>query len=131
MTDADDPRLIAAVDLIGRTGAQSFAIRYSDDEQPLVWIALAEHVIGAEGRPVEPGTVGSCNVHEVAAALDPLLAVLRLAEQLVDGGTCTHCQRPTGLELDLETMPLDAFVCWYQYDPELATFRRGCEGETR
>jgi hypothetical protein len=112
----DDPRLIAAVDLIGRTGAKSFAIRYSDDEQPVVWSAVADY---GDGRA------------EAAGALHPLVAVLRLAELLIDGGTCTHCGRPTGVHTDRvpESMPLDQFVCWYQFDPELSTFRRGCEGD--
>jgi hypothetical protein len=55
--------------------------------------------------------------------------VLRLCAQVVDGGRCTHCRRPTGLSEDLDAMPLDRLVCWYQWDPELATFRRGCEGD--
>jgi hypothetical protein len=112
----DDPRFIAAVDLIGRTGAKSFAIRYTDDEPPVVWAAVAEY---GDGRA------------EAAGALHPIVAVLRLAELLVDGGQCTHCGRPTGLDVDsIDTMPLDTLVCWYQFDPELATFRRGCEGDT-
>jgi hypothetical protein len=106
-------RMTAAFDLIHRTGAQSAGIRYQDDEPPTVWIALASY----DG-----------DRHEAAAALDPLRAVLRLCEQLVDGGVCTHCRRPSGLEPDsIETMPLNDLVCWYQYDPELKTFRRGCE----
>ena len=66
---------------------------------------------------------------EVAAAANPVRAALRLCEQLVDGGMCTHCNRPAGLEPDsIDAMPLNDLVCWYQYDPELKTFRRGCEG---
>jgi hypothetical protein len=113
LPDEVGDRISAAVALIGRTGAQGFQLRYSDDETPTVWFAVAQY---ADGRG------------EAAAALDPLLAVLRLAERLLDGGTCTHCNRPTGFEPDrLEQMPLSALVCWYQYDPELRTFRRACE----
>lgn len=112
----DDARLIAAVEMVRRTGASNFSIRYTDDEEPVVWIAVADY---GEGR---------C---EVDASLDPLRAVLRLCERLVDGGTCTHCGRPAGLDPDaLETMPMNELVCWYQYDPERQTFRRGCEGDT-
>lgn len=108
-----DPRLTAAVDLIGRTGAQGFQFRYSDDEQPIVWFAVALY---GDDRA------------EVDAALDPLRAVLRLAERIVDGGKCTHCGRPAGLDPDsIDRMPLDNVICWYQFDPELATFRRACE----
>jgi len=121
MTDAPpippehERRLLAAVDLIGRTGAHGFQLRFSDDEEPIVWLAVAQYRDTADA----------------AGALDPLRAVLRLAEQLIDGGRCTHCDRPTGLEPDtLDAMPLDAMVCWYQYDPELGTFRRGCEGDS-
>jgi hypothetical protein len=110
----DEPRLTAAITFVRRTGATSVQLRYSDDESPIVWIAVASY---PDDR------------HEAAAALEPTRAALRLCEQLADGGHCTHCGRPTGLEPDsLETMPLDELVCWYQYDPELETFRRGCEG---
>lgn len=116
MTEADeDPRLVAAVGLIGRTGAKGFQLRYSDDEQPMLWMALADYPTGQ---------------HEVAAALTPLRAVLRLCEALIDGGQCTHCRRPAGFEPDsLDAMPMDVLACWYQWDPELSTFRRGCEGD--
>jgi len=108
-------KLLGAIAMIRRTGASSVSIRYSDDEQPVVWLVVASY---PEDR------------HEVDAALDPIRAILRLLERLVDGGQCQHCGRPTGLEPDsLETMPLDKFVCWYQWDPEVKTFRRGCEGD--
>jgi hypothetical protein len=47
---------------------------------------------------------------------------------LVDGAMCAHCGKPTGLEPTLLVdMPFPEHICWYQYDPELKTFRRGCE----
>lgn len=107
-------KMTAAVDFIRRTGASSFQLRYTDDEQPLVWIAVAS--FGER--------------HEVDASIDPERAVLRLAERLTDGGRCKHCSRPSGLDPDsLDTMPMSDMVCWYQYDPELKRFRRGCEGD--
>jgi hypothetical protein len=109
----DEPKLLAAIDFIRRTGARSVQVRYSDDEEPVVWFVVASF----DG-----------DRHEVDASLHPTRAALRLCERLADGGQCRHCGRPTGLEPDsLDTMPLDELVCWYQYDPELATFRRGCE----
>jgi hypothetical protein len=111
----DEPRLLAGIDLLRRTGAAETQIRFHDDEKPVVWIAVAVYSQGAEA----------------AGALDPVLAVLRLCEQVIDGGQCVHCKRPAGLDPDtLDRMPLDKLVCWYQYDPELQTFRRGCEGDT-
>jgi hypothetical protein len=107
---ADDPRLAPAVELLGRTGAAQFAIRYCDEDRPIVWIATA-----LWGRH-----------WETAAAMTPLEAVFRLCDQVLDGGQCTHCKRPTGFTPDLDPMPLDRLVCWYQWDPELVTFRRGC-----
>lgn len=108
-----EPKLVAAVDMIRRTGSRNFQLRFHDDEQPVVWIAVAIYD----------------DTHaDAAASLDPVRAVLRLCEQLIDGAKCVHCDRPTGFDPDsLDTMPLNALVCWYQYDPELQTFRRGCE----
>lgn len=118
MSTADpmqDPRFKAALDLIGRTGADEFQIRYSDEDEPVIWMAYASYK--------EKGG-------EVAASLNPVIAVLRLAETLVDGGTCVHCKKPSGLDVDsIDVMPADEFICWYQFDPELKTFRRGCEGD--
>jgi hypothetical protein len=35
-----DPKIAAAIDMLRRTGLRSFQIRYQDDEQPTVWIAV-------------------------------------------------------------------------------------------
>ena len=123
-----DPRFIAAVDLVRRTGAQEFQVRYQDDEQPVVWVAVARHR-KLDGVPVPADAPGEDH-WEAAGAIGPYLAVMRLAETLVDGGTCAHCARPAGVVDDPGPMPLADTVCWYQYDPEMKTFRRSCEGET-
>ena len=120
-------KLIAAFEFVRRTGARNVQLRWSDDEQPVVWMMVASYQIGEDGRPVpDGGTVR----HEVDASLHPVRAALRLCERLADGGQCTHCGRPCGLDPDtLDTMPLNHLVCWYQFDPEMKKFRRGCEGD--
>jgi hypothetical protein len=117
-------RLTAYVELIGRTGAQETQIRYSDDVQPVIWFLTAKYLRRAHrDAPTLP-------YWETASALTPDRAALRLAERLVDGGQCTHCRRPTGLSDDWATeQPLSEAICWYVYDPELHTVRRGCEGQ--
>lgn len=122
-----DERITAAVAMIGRTGAKTFKIAFSnEDEEPIVWNALALYEIDGS------------QYWQVAAAMTPDGAVLNLCEQLLDGGKCTHCGRITGFTADFDEMPETAVlredgdeqvlsVCWYQYDPELKTFRRGCE----
>lgn len=115
------PKIVAGVELLRRCGMESFQLRYSDDERPIVWIAVAilhERITGRTG------------VSEAAAALHPETATMRLCAQLVDGGTCSHCGKPTGFEVTPDAMPLQRTICWYQWDPELKTFRRGCEGES-
>ena len=108
----EDPRFLATVELIRRTGARQFQIRYSDDEDPIVWMAIA----GFGGN------------WEAAGAMTPLLAVWRLAETLIDGGMCRHCARPAGISNDWTgEMPMNHLICWYIYDPELNTYRRSCE----
>jgi hypothetical protein len=114
-TNPDDPRFTAALDLLPRTGAREVQIRYSDDEQPVVWIAVALY---DEGR------------WESASGHDPVVAAFRLLAQLYDGGRCTHCNKPTGFSEDVDALPFDASICWTQWDPELKKFRRGCAGDT-
>jgi len=109
----EDPRFIASVDLIGRTGALGFQFRFSDDDDPTVWMALSLY---------------EDHRWEVAAGRDLLQAVYRLLEVLIDGGKCTHCRRPSAFLGDsLDSFP--EMLCAYSYDPELQTFRRGCEGD--
>lgn len=112
---ARDPRIVAAIMLIERAGAQGFQLRYSDDNEPLVWMALGEWAYG----------------WDVGAGRTPVDAAMRLLSQTVDGGQCAHCGRPTGVTDDWRVdMPLADQVCWYVYDPETERFRRSCEGET-
>jgi hypothetical protein len=125
MSEEQDRKMMAAAVFVRRCGAQQFQLRYSDDEEPVVWMAIAKHGL-ENGQPIAAGG----NAHyEVAASVDPLRAVLRLCERLADGGQCTHCGRMTGLEPDeLGAMPLSDAICWYVYDPGEGRFRRGCEG---
>lgn len=123
----DDPRFAALVDVIRRSGAAEVQIRYDDEQDPLVWVAVVGHkIIG--GQPTSRGKV---NTYAVAAAFDPLSALYKLAEEVMDGGFCTHCQRTTGISDDWTAeLPLEDAICWYVYDPENKTFRRSCEGDT-
>jgi hypothetical protein len=110
------PQLVAAIDLIGHSGAKDISIRYCDEEEPVVWMAIATY------ERVPP---------QLAAALHPARAALLLCEQLFDGGICLRCNRRSGFEPDsLDTMPMDDLICWFQWDPELKVIRRGCEGDT-
>jgi hypothetical protein len=106
-----DARFIASVDLIGRTGAEEFRIQYCDEEAPpVIWMASA-----------------SWNgIWEVAASINPLTAVFRLLDEVIDGAICTHCERPSGFEPSTDPMPLSTHVCWYQWDPSTKKFARGC-----
>lgn len=106
-----DPRMMAGLDMLGRTGMTEAQIRYSDDEEPTVWFVVARF----EDR------------YEVAADLEPTRAMLKLCEQIIDGGTCTHCHKPTGIIVDDDGVPPIPLVCWYTYDAESKSFKRGCE----
>lgn len=125
----DDAMFLAAVDMARRTGMLEFQIRYSDDKEPTVWIALGLHKWGLSGLPV-PSNEKGLERWTTASSMTPIGAVVALCETLIDGGMCTHCHRPAGITVDFDPMPLDALFCWTQYDPELKTFRRACEGST-
>jgi len=115
VVEHDQARLTAAVDMLGRTGAAEVQLRYSDDEKPVVWIAAARW-----------------DDHwEAAGAMNPLNALFRLCDHVIDGGECKRCGKPTGFSPDVDALPLDDLVCWYQWDPELKTFRGGCEGDDK
>lgn len=124
-----DPKFLAAVKLIERTGAQSFRVGFTpdDDGPPTVWYATATWGLDpSTGRPMPKG---GRQRSEAAGAIHPVNAVLRLCELVIDGGTCAHCGRPTVFVADTDTTMLDRIGCVYAWDPELATFRRDCEGD--
>jgi len=129
--DSADPRWVPAVDMVRRTGARAFQIRYCEEEEPTVWMALAMHgVVG--GRPVPNG---GQETWTVGAGMSPTQALLNLCDNLIDGGQCQHCGRPSGFSPDFDVIQLDEeagieAICWYKFDPELGTFRRRCEGQT-
>lgn len=127
--DTLDPRFLAGVKLLERTGAKSFQIRYDDEQEPVVWVAVGQWFVNpATMRPMA-AKKGAVEHWECAAAINPVRAVLRLCDQMMDGGECTHCGKPSGVAHSPEQMPASEFVCWYQFDPELAVYRRGCEGD--
>lgn len=119
-----DERALAAIDVIRRTGAEAFQIRYSDDEQPTVWLAVVTWRINREGIPTKHG---AGRAHEAAAALMPDLAIYRLAEQIVDGGRCAHCHRPTAFNADVASEPLGDLLCWWTWDPETGRYQQACQ----
>lgn len=105
----------AAITMLRRTGMKDVDIAFQDETKPIAWIAV--------GRWEDHPAIG--------AGFDPHEAVMALLETTMDGGTCLHCKRPTGVTTDIDSMPAAELFCWYQYDPELKEFRRGCEGETQ
>lgn len=126
-----DGRFIAALDMLGRFGAREVQIRYSDDEEPTLWMVAVKLFVDANDKPVATLAEADRTHWDCAAGMNPLRAALRLCEALGDGGVCAHCGNPSGISEDFDAMPFDALVCWYQYDPELKTFRRGCEGDDK
>jgi hypothetical protein len=122
VTDDDlDPRLGAGVDLLRRSGAKDFRVGCTpdDDGDPIVWYAVVTYEAGGEA----------------AAALDPTTAVMRLCDQVITGGTCTHCGRDTIFDENPSDTVFDHILgtmgCRYAWDPGLGTFRRDCEGKNR
>jgi len=109
--EADD-KFAAAVRLLGHTGAEQFQLRWSDEDKPPVsFTAVARWG----------------NRWECAGAMNPLLAAFRLCDQVIDGGQCTHCKKPTGFISDDGDTIMNQFVCWFQWDPSTKKFMRGCD----
>lgn len=117
MTDSDKIR--AAISFIRSLGAKQVQLRYSDDEEPDIWIAVA--------RFDKKNRIHADEL-EVDASLTAIQAVIRLTERLMDGNSCRFCRKRMALEANtLAKMPFDQLICWYQWDPELKVIRRGCE----
>lgn len=81
MTDRpiDDVAIIAAADLVGRSGARNLEIGYLDDDVPAEqarWYAHAQY----------RGARITAEDHTSPAA-----AAEALAQQVLEGGRCTHC----------------------------------------
>jgi hypothetical protein len=123
----DQDFIVACTALVGRTGAKAFQLRYSDEEEPTIWMCVAEYRRPGNPKSGNPQQRMEKTVFQVAAGMSVREAAYALLERLIDGGQCTHCRKPTGVSDDWEDMPLNETICWYQYDPELKTFRRGCE----
>jgi hypothetical protein len=117
------PRALAAIDVIRRTGAESVQVRYSDDEQPVVWMCVVTWRVNRDGVPTKHGAGRG---HDAAAALRPDKAVYRLANQIVDGGTCAHCGKPTAFNEDVAHEPLSDVLCWWTWDPEVGRYVQAC-----
>lgn len=114
----DEPFFLACVDMVKRTGAKTWEMRYSDPEHkgsPAVWIAIAGYTQRGKWA------------HLVACSLAPTQAAFKVCEEAIDGAQCQHCKKPAGITEHFKGMPVPEAICWYQYDPELRTFRRGCE----
>lgn len=118
----DSPFIVAAVDMLGRTGAKETQIRYHDDQDPTIWIAAASWSV------MYVGPITHC-VWRTGSGLTPEDALYDLMETVLDGGTCTHCQRFTQVERDHTAAAIPG-GCLYAFDPELKKFRRSCEGDT-
>lgn len=121
MTGLDSTFIVAAVDLLGRTGAKETQIRYSDDQEPTIWVTTARWEVHGSGAAIH-------QVWRTGSGLTPDDALYDLLEDVIDGGVCTHCRRLTQVERDHTEQPILP-VCIYAFDPELKTFRRSCKGD--
>jgi hypothetical protein len=121
----EDPRYIGAIELIRRVGAREIQLRYDEEQHPIVWVCTAAFSI-INGKPSGRGKI---NAHQASGGLDPLRAIFALCHICLDRqGVCLHCGRNTMFDENFSPQPLENFYCWYQWDPEMKTFRRGCEG---
>lgn len=127
----DDDALVAAVDLIGRTGARGFEIGYMHDGVPVDQAGWYAHAQYRGARVIEQDHSG------------PIEAAEALARQLLTGGQCQHCKKLITLFdggaiayanaklLDGTPWPVEraaaAGMCrWRRVGPRWV---RGCEGQ--
>lgn len=109
----DEDALVAAVDLVGRSGATEFQIGYLHDGVPVAEAGWWAHARYRGARIV------------VEDFPDPVAAAEALARQLLTGAYCTHCGGETVLSGD-GTSPIQ---CRYRRVGK--RWVRGCEGAGR
>lgn len=124
--------IVATADAIGRSGASQMQLRYSDDEQPVVWFAVATWSAEMLEKLKPSGRDDSSSGHsEAMAAMTPVDALFRLLEKIIDGGTCTHCGQLTALvdptEQNVTNLTRGIPACWWRYSPSLGKWQTGCE----
>lgn len=126
MSDAPTlhPQFLAGLDMIRRTGARSVQVRYQDDEEPTVWMVVAEHVVGG-GRPLPRGKPGR-QTFTVGAGLTPQAAATDCCALLIDGGLCAHCGNVAVFDDGGGVFAMPG-TCWTKWDPDSASYRRSCE----
>lgn len=117
-------RIAPLADLARRGGAARWTIHHTEEgDGPVVWVAVAEMRKGMSHEPILTGS-----------GVSPYRAAHDLAERLFDGHQCAHCLRFIVLQdhdapVDAEPMLPESVSCSYAWDPELKTYRRGCEGD--
>ena len=91
---------MAAVELLRRGGETEFQLRFSDEMDPTLWIAMV---------PLAE------NYWEVAAALTAEEAVFLLCRNLFSASACTHCDKLMMFEpseLEFEMFPDRCAITW-------------------
>jgi hypothetical protein len=109
----DDPRFIGGVELLRRTGMTEFQLRFDEEQDPVVWNALAKF---------------TGDRYVVGSALAPDRALFDLCERVIDGGKCVHCGRPSVFTPpgDEPIPGLTRSLCLYQWSDDKQVFDRAC-----
>ena len=104
----DQDALIAAVDLVGRSGARDVEIGWLHDDVPSEqagWYATATYQGAKLMADDHPG---------------PIEAAEALTRRVLDGATCAHCHKPVRLDDELALS-----AC--RWTRQGARWARGCE----
>jgi hypothetical protein len=120
---------VPALDLLKRTGVRQVQVRYSDDEDPVIWMVAACWYADKHGMPVATKRESEGTMWKTAAGFAPSQALFSLLDALVgehSGGACTHCRRLTGFDPRLHPRAqLEDEKCWWTFNGE--EFVRGCK----
>lgn len=83
----DEDAVVAAVELIGRTGARGFQFGYLHEDVPTEEAAWYAHAQYRGARIIEENHPG------------PVEAIEALAKRILEGGICQHCNGLIGLSM--------------------------------
>jgi hypothetical protein len=103
-----------------------------DGSQPWTWshVGINHEILYDEHQAVYVARAQDRVTGYLGTGLDPLDAVLGLAEKMLEGRPCPNCDRATAIDTInvgvLDELPARESLCWIILDPRTCRYTRDC-----